>query len=63
MSRIHDDRKELYNTREGVLSSPSSIRSNHTLSQSMDKEKVEKKSFVQHSFGRFYVLSVFLQPV
>lgn len=62
MSRIHDDRKELYNTREGVLSSPSSIRSNHTLSQSMDKEKVEKKSFVQHSFDPGFRAIDLLKP-
>lgn len=54
MSRIHEERKDFYSSsREGVLTSTSSIRSIVAPPKTMDKEKVEKPLFSQPAFGKF----------
>lgn len=55
MSRIHEERKDFYSSREGVLTSSSNIRSIATLSQNMDKDKVEKPLFGQPAFGKLWI--------
>ena len=52
MSRIHEERKDFYSSREGVLTSSSNIRNIPAHSQNMEKEKSEKQLFGQPTFGK-----------
>ena len=61
MSRIHEERKDFYNKREGVLTSSPSIRNIATLSQNMDKEKSEKTIFGQQNFGKSGFFSLLVE--
>lgn len=52
MSRKHEDRKDMYGgSRESALTSASNIHNIHSISQNMEKEKVEKPAFVPHSYS------------
>ncbi|XP_066918617.1 histone deacetylase complex subunit SAP130-like isoform X1 [Clytia hemisphaerica] len=65
MSRIHEERKDFYNKREGVLTTSPSIRNIATLSQNMDKEKSEKTIFGQQNFvgeAGFRTVDLIKQP-
>ena len=60
MKRIHEERKDIFSgIREGVLTSPASIR-NITINQNMEKDKLEKPNYGQHSFGKIIVILSFV---
>ena len=54
MSRIHEERKDFYSSREGILTSSSNLRNNvATQPQNMDKEKNDKSLYGQSAYGKF----------
>ncbi|XP_065645028.1 histone deacetylase complex subunit SAP130 [Hydra vulgaris] len=54
MKRMHEERKDIFSgIRKVVLTSPANIR-NITVAQTMEKDKLEKSNYGQHSFDTGY---------